>query len=374
MVSVGSDDFYVPGIDDFKGPAAAALPVCPPPPSVLRTGGSLEFFNLPVCEVSMVLDVRPRKAYLESHISGALSLPLDVFASTLKRGTSVEEAETKLEAYFFQSMKDSFFAFESKGLLCIYGDEGAADDGPREAGEDCLGLLCKLIDTKGVPDGNDANFLQPRDLLLLRSFARVASDFPFLISRNASGEPFDADSVLAHFLDPVFFPSLIADWGFYLGGDSHARDRRVINTLQITTVINCTVECRNHFEQSADGAAPLPKVQYLRLPLEDTEEEDIFGAFEACYHALIECKKKNGRVLVHCHAGRSRSVACVVYSLMRARKIGLASALGWVKYCRSIAAPNAGFMRQLKEAEESLSSGGGSKAGDGAGCTGERQL
>ncbi|PWN37451.1 phosphatases II [Meira miltonrushii] len=55
-----------------------------------------------------------------------------------------------------------------------------------------------------------------------------------------------------------------------------------------------------------------------------------------------------GTVLVHCHAGISRSVAIVLAYLMHMRKISVQDALNLVRSRRSIADPNSGFMHQLE--------------------------
>merc|ERR1712007_83657 len=54
-----------------------------------------------------------------------------------------------------------------------------------------------------------------------------------------------------------------------------------------------------------------------------------------------------GRVLLHCHEGKSRSVAlCLAYLVTRERR-SLADALAHVKSRRPQARPNAGFWTQL---------------------------
>lgn len=55
-----------------------------------------------------------------------------------------------------------------------------------------------------------------------------------------------------------------------------------------------------------------------------------------------------GTVLVHCHAGISRSVAIVLAYLMHVRRITVQDALSLVRSRRSIADPNPGFMHQLE--------------------------
>jgi protein-tyrosine phosphatase len=55
----------------------------------------------------------------------------------------------------------------------------------------------------------------------------------------------------------------------------------------------------------------------------------------------------DGKVLVHCYAGVSRSVSVVCYHLMKSRKIPFLDALAHVQSIRPIADPNNGFREQL---------------------------
>lgn len=56
----------------------------------------------------------------------------------------------------------------------------------------------------------------------------------------------------------------------------------------------------------------------------------------------------DGTILVHCHAGISRSVAIVMAYLMHIRKIDVQNALDLIRSRRSIADPNPGFLYQLE--------------------------
>ena len=57
---------------------------------------------------------------------------------------------------------------------------------------------------------------------------------------------------------------------------------------------------------------------------------------------------KDGRVLVHCKMGISRSASTVCAYLMKSLNWSLEQALSHVKTCRPIANPNDGFIQQLK--------------------------
>ncbi|XP_031477876.1 dual specificity protein phosphatase 1-like isoform X2 [Nymphaea colorata] len=72
------------------------------------------------------------------------------------------------------------------------------------------------------------------------------------------------------------------------------------------------------------------------------------------HYKKIEAKAAGGGVLVHCFAGRSRSVTIVLAYLMKNRNMSLSEALGHVKSKRPQIAPNEGFILQLQNFEKSL--------------------
>ena len=93
--------------------------------------------------------------------------------------------------------------------------------------------------------------------------------------------------------------------------------------------------------------APPADVKHLRQELADAETEDIASCFDAATRFMSEALAGNGRVLVHCGAGVSRSATLVAAYMCLTRRCSAATALAELKALRSCVAPNAGFLRQL---------------------------
>ncbi|KAL2610871.1 hypothetical protein R1flu_022563 [Riccia fluitans] len=89
----------------------------------------------------------------------------------------------------------------------------------------------------------------------------------------------------------------------------------------------------------------------MTVPLRDMESENLLDHLEASMD-FIEKGRKNGRVLVHCLAGVSRSAAVILAYLMRTERLSVEDALTSLRESSASACPNAGFMDQLQMFED----------------------
>jgi protein phosphatase slingshot len=116
----------------------------------------------------------------------------------------------------------------------------------------------------------------------------------------------------------------------------------IINTAQGSTDKYCL-----HYTHSDD-------ISYMSCYLKDVEGQSIAQEFDRTFAFIEEAHAANGKVLVHCVQGKSRSTSIVIAYLLRKRGMSLDDALALVKARRPIARPNAGFMKQLKIFENTL--------------------
>lgn len=136
----------------------------------------------------------------------------------------------------------------------------------------------------------------------------------------------------------------------YLGPCSAASNKAFLTANSITHVLSV----------GSTPAQKLEGVTYHRLSLADSPTSSISKVSdEACkvIDAAIQPKAKggcNGRILVHCSAGISRSPTLVIAYLMKSRTMPLKAALGLVLKARPQVSPNPGFLQQLKRLEEEL--------------------
>ena len=133
----------------------------------------------------------------------------------------------------------------------------------------------------------------------------------------------------------------------YLSNMRAASDASALQRCGITCVINAS-ETRTHTP---------PGVDYLHVPVADSPSTPLCDHFHRVADKIDEVCREEGRALVHCNAGVSRSAALCMAYLMKHRGQTLLQAHGWVKACRPVVRPNVGFWKQLIAFEAELRGG-----------------
>lgn len=98
------------------------------------------------------------------------------------------------------------------------------------------------------------------------------------------------------------------------------------------------------------------KRHFLYIDLDDAKDAPIelyLDQMADFIHKHADLHQEN--VLVHCHAGMSRSVAAVIYYMMKYKGYATEKqALKEIRKYRPVAMPNKGFMKKLKERRKGL--------------------
>jgi predicted protein tyrosine phosphatase len=132
-------------------------------------------------------------------------------------------------------------------------------------------------------------------------------------------------------------------------GDKVAASQDLVGLQErgICAIVNCTTELP-HYHEATEG------MSYMRVPVQDADCADIGAYFDsACAFIDEALDVGKGAVLVHCHAGRSRSATIVLVSLMRRLKLSLSEAMSTCMEKRWIT-PNPGFQALLAKEEHRL--------------------
>jgi protein-tyrosine phosphatase len=134
----------------------------------------------------------------------------------------------------------------------------------------------------------------------------------------------------------------------YLAGQDVANSLEQLKIYKITHILNLTSNIENLFE---------PKIKYKRIKMYDTLDQDIVVYLDESFDFIDECLNiPNGRILVHCNAGVSRSASIIIaYLIYKNHFDSYTSAYENVKKCRPIIQPNPNFIQQLKKLGENSS-------------------
>ncbi|XP_019504611.1 PREDICTED: protein phosphatase Slingshot homolog 1 [Hipposideros armiger] len=136
-------------------------------------------------------------------------------------------------------------------------------------------------------------------------------------------------------------PSLIFDH-LYLGSEWNASNLEELQGSGVDYILNVTREIDNFFPGL---------FAYHNIRVYDEETTDLLAHWNEAYHFINKAKRNHSKCLVHCKMGVSRSASTVIAYAMKEFGWPLEKAYNYVRQKRSIARPNAGFMRQLSEYE-----------------------
>uniref|UniRef100_A0A8C7DCD0 Protein phosphatase Slingshot homolog 1 n=1 Tax=Oncorhynchus kisutch TaxID=8019 RepID=A0A8C7DCD0_ONCKI len=128
----------------------------------------------------------------------------------------------------------------------------------------------------------------------------------------------------------------------YLGSEWNASNLEELRDCGVGHILNVTREIDNFFPGM---------FTYHNIRVYDEEATDLLAHWNETYNFIVRAKKNQSKCLVHCKMGVSRSASTVIAYAMKEYGWTLEKAYNFVKQKRSIARPNAGFMRQLAEYE-----------------------
>lgn len=137
----------------------------------------------------------------------------------------------------------------------------------------------------------------------------------------------------------------------FVGTWRDAADEKLLRQMCITHTLNVARELVDTEEMHRVESVPF--VTSKSIPLSDSLDEDIVHHFEDAFE-FIRGATRNGRILVYCRRGMSRSAAIVVAYLMESEGMSFCDAHNDVKDKRPCISLNLAFLQRLQEYEEHL--------------------
>lgn len=127
-----------------------------------------------------------------------------------------------------------------------------------------------------------------------------------------------------------------------LGSRDDSQNMDELEKLGISHILNVAAQLPNTF----DGY-----FEYKKLDLLDNKECNVMSVMPEAIEFIKRIENNNGRVLIHCISGISRSVTVLIMYLMMEHKLRLKNVYDYIKQIRPFIAPNESFKLQLAHCE-----------------------
>ncbi len=157
-------------------------------------------------------------------------------------------------------------------------------------------------------------------------------------------------NVEAHCPDGVnvadFFAFSKGKHKIFIGGIEALSDTHVMS--RVRAVVSCINVDDDPDERALVNHLVGPERAHMWVPVWDSADAPIERYWPAAADFIEEHAEEG--VLVHCHAGKSRSVSTVIYYMLHKLRgwHDAEDALEYIKGKRCVAKPNRGFMKKLK--------------------------
>ncbi|KAG7476668.1 hypothetical protein MATL_G00085400 [Megalops atlanticus] len=283
----------------------------------------------------LVLDCRSFLAFTAGHIRGSVNIRCNTIVRRRAKGSvsldqilsGDEEVKARLKSGLYSA-------------VILYDERTPDVDTIKEDSTITLVLNALYRDTFGteiylLKGGYDRFFSEyPEFCLKTKTLSTSLSQSSLDSSCSSCGTPHHDQGGPVEILPFLF-----------LGSAYHASKKDMLDGMGISALLNVSSNCPNHFEGM---------YQYKCIPVEDNHKEDISSWFIEAIEYIDSVKDSNGRVLVHCQAGISRSATICLAYLMKRKRVRLEEAFEFVKQRRSIISPNFSFMGQLLQFESQV--------------------
>ncbi|CAF1316317.1 unnamed protein product [Adineta steineri] len=132
--------------------------------------------------------------------------------------------------------------------------------------------------------------------------------------------------------------------GVYVTSALVARQSKVLDEFGITHVISIQAKPINPFAHR----------EYLLIPAKDHVSQDLLQFAGQCNDFIHSARLNQGKVLIHCVEGKSRSPSIACMYLMTITGISWSDMINSLRGVRTLVDPNFAFQRQLKHFYENL--------------------
>lgn len=133
----------------------------------------------------------------------------------------------------------------------------------------------------------------------------------------------------------------------FIGGYRAAADPAHVKALGVTHILKLFADDPSY----PGGRHRHPGVTYHVVSADDVADFPLDQHFAACLQFIQRAIREGGKILVHCHAGISRSATVVLLHLMVDSGLPLDAAFARLRAARPIVNPNPGFWAMLQDVD-----------------------
>ncbi|KAN0040814.1 hypothetical protein ACTFIV_003350 [Dictyostelium citrinum] len=284
----------------------------------------------------LIIDLRTKDQYEKSHIKSSINLP----PPKKDHNDDLKKEVDKIISDFQLSSKSKFktkkIVLYSSSEFKIYDNIQNNNHNNTDSKKDCWenNVLNYLINNNNIFINNN-NKKEIKLLIYQNGFNQFQTLYPFMCNNK------------------ILYPTEIIENFLYLGNKENSEIKEQIDNLKITHILNLAQEITDSF--------PNDYKYYDGCKWIDSKREFILDDFKQVIKFINDAKDINGRVLVHCAKGISRSSTAVIAYFINEFKISTIEAYNKIKSKRSIIEPNYNyyyqldqFYKNLKEQEECI--------------------
>jgi protein-tyrosine phosphatase len=277
---------------------------------------------------ALLVDVRSIVAYNQAHIVNAqsISMPTILWRRFLKYASQ----PGSLDAFLMGDSTAQIGARKTAPVVVVY-DENSSDSAAIPMDHPLL-VLCRYF----MLEGCNTRYLY--------------GGFQAALAKGVAVESVPDDPVSGACLPSVSTPPLSQQQaddsslnfisGFLaIGSEKAAHDLDLLRREGVTHVLNLTAaDCHPEVQRT---------MTWHKIELRDSFTEDLLAHLKGALEFIDRARASNGKVLVHCFAGISRSVAVAIGYVMWSEQRTLSEAMALVQCHRPCASPNLNFVGQL---------------------------
>jgi len=275
----------------------------------------------------MLIDVRSCHQYQHAHINGAISLAFPTIM--WKRFVKCSQQPGSIESFL---VRRSDLARRASSALMVLYDETteflatASQDSP-------IVVLSSYFQS----EGREVCFLEGGLSKFRSAYPQLITSTNIACDESPTQTPVTSSGKLFPFSDSTsltFINHFIA-----VGSEQDAHNISLLDRKSITHVLNLTsTDCHPLVVKNR---------KWMKIALHDSLQENLLMHLQGALEFIHSARESHGRILVHCIAGISRSVAVAIAYLMWSNHLDLHEAMDIVQAHRECASPNLNFMGQL---------------------------